>query len=402
MKKYFCCVLTVILLLCCVSAAGAASFNYSIITDRGTFFYNDDTNTDWTYWGAAEKMLGDGTYVEVLVAAWGNADALTFYPELRIFSSSEENSAVIMQDATVIIDGNMYELTMKELVLDSSHGAYFYLTSDAEAFVKSLAASKSFSIILRHSGGTVGLSMSSDEMRTVSQFAYDLLAMDYLNHIEDSEAVNEALRKEETPITSYVFNEILLDEQHDAQANAENPTVTADEWKGYYLQKMGVKIYLPASFIVYTHGMSPDDPAVISRGITPDEIDETLDMFGCAIQGSPDGFSTEVRAAKGDSTFSDFSSMSEEQLLELSSVWPTAYKMMGIDICELDIFTSGDMKYFRIRQKYADSDRNDIHAVQYYTVLNKQSYSFVYSKISGELTEDELRFFQTVVERVEF
>ena len=141
MKKTICFLMTICLLFGCVFIACAESIDLTKLKTRENFLYLDGENTEWLYYQYAEKTIADGTYIEFLVADWGNNTEASGYPELRVFAATKNNEDIIVQSASFLIDGNLFELTFAELELDDNHGACFYMTSEAIPFVRSLCFS---------------------------------------------------------------------------------------------------------------------------------------------------------------------------------------------------------------------------------------------------------------------
>lgn len=400
MKKTHCCLMVLCLVLCCVSIAGADSFNLPSIMKRATFSYDDSTNTTWTYYQYAEKYLTDGTYVEILLVDWGNNIEASGYPEFRIFASTKDNVDIVVQSATIMLDNNMFELTFEELKLDNSHGARFYCTSDAMSFMKSLATAQSFSAVLRHNSGTVSLMFTADEISPIGQFAFDLLNINFLKHVVKSELNNENMYKEKTPIVSYVFKEVTLDEQPEEK----QPTIqtTGDEWLEHPLDELGVNFYLPSNFEVYTRGMSQTDPVVITTGMTPAQIDQLLVDGNLYLEATQDDFLSEIMVTMIGSTISDFSTWSDSGLISMSAMWTSTYQSYGLEILDKNIFSCNGVKYIRMHELQTAADGSIAYRIQYYTTVNYQAINFVFVSNKDEVTESEKAFMQTVVERAVF
>lgn len=400
MKRALGFIIVVCLLLFCISTAGAGSINLSAIKMRATFSYNDSSNTTWTYYQYAEKNLADGTYVEILAADWGNNTEASGYPELRIFASTKDNVDIVVQSATIMLDGNMFELTFEELEMENSHGALFYLTSDAVPFMKSLATAKSLSAVLHHNDGTISVMFAADEIAPVGQFAYDLLNIDFLNHIVSTESNYENLYIEKTPIISHFFDDVTLDKQ----PIEKEPTIqaTVDEWIEHPLDELGIIFNLPPYFKVYTRGMSQTDPAVISTGMTPEQIDQAFVDGNIYLEATQDDFLSEIMVTMIGSTISDFSTWSNSGLLGMSAMWTSTFQSYGLEILDKNVFSCNGVKYIRMHQLQTATDGSIAYRIQYYTTVNYKSINFVFVSNNDEVTESEKAFMQTVVERAVF
>lgn len=403
MKKVICLIMAACLLLSSVSLAFADAINLTKIKTRENFSYNDSANSSWVYYQYAETELADGTYVEFLVADWGNNTEATGYPEFRVFAATKANEDIIVQSGTFMIDGNMFDLTFDELKLDSSHGACFYMTSDAVPFMKSLAMAKSVSAVLRHAGGTISVSFNANEIAPIGQFMYDLLSIDFLDHVASSEAQYESWYKEKTPILSYVFNEVDLAERtSDEQVPVQTQSQPAgDEWVGHTLSDLGVDFYLPANFTVYTRGMSASDPVVQASGMTPAQIDQALVDGNYYLEATQDDFESEVFVTMIGSTINDFNTWSDSGLLSMSSLWTASYQSYGIEILDTDIFTCNNVKYIRMHEKQT-ANGAVMYKMQYYTTTNYQAINFVYISNYDDVTESEKAFMESVVEHAVF
>lgn len=400
MKKTFSFFMVVCLFLCCISTAGADSINLSAIKQRATFSYSDSTNTTWTYYQYAENYLADGTYVEILAVNWGNNTEASGYPEFRIFASTKDKVDIIIQSATIMLDGNMFELTLDELKLDNSHGALFYLTSDAVPFMKSLATANSFSAVLRHNNGTINVMFTGEEISPIGQFAYDFLNIDFLNHIVTTELSNADWYKEKTPIISHLFNEVELVDRPEEQLPILQSS--EDNWREYSLDEIGIKVNLPSNFEVYTRGMSQTDPVVIATGMTPAQIDQALVDANLYLEATQDDFRSEIMVTMIGSTVSDFSTWSDSGLLSMSVLWTSMYQSYGMEILDKDVFSCNGVKYIRMHELQTAADGSIAYRIQYYTTVNYQSINFVFVSNNDEVTESEKAFMQTVVERAVF
>ena len=399
MKKTVCFLMVLCLLLCSISIAVADSIDLSIIKTRATFSYDDSKNTSWVYYQYADKGLPDGTYVEFLVVDWGNNIEVTDFPEFRVFASTKANADIIVQSAIITIDGNMFELTFDELKLEGSHGSCFYLTSDAVPFMKSLATATSVSAILRYNGGTLSVAFTASEFAPVSQFAYDLLSIDFLNHIEISESRNESWYKKKTPIVSYVFSDVVLEEH----PGSESASAKADEdkWLEYPLKELGLTLSLPSKYTVYTRGMSATDPALIALGMTPDQLDQALVDGNLYLEATQDDFHSEVMVTMIGSSIADFSLWSDSGLLSMSSMWTSEYASYGIEILNTDIFSANGIKYIRMYERQK-ANGSVAYRIQYYTTTNHQAINLVYVSAVDEITDSEKAFMENVVEQAVF
>lgn len=397
MKKALCFMTAVCLLLGVASVACADAIDLTGIETRETFSYLEDNGTDWVYYQYAGKTVADGAYIELLVADWGNHIEAFRFPELRIFVTTKNNEEIVVQSATMILDGNMFELTLDELELDNSRGACFYMTSEAMPFIKALAAAEDVSVVLYHKDGTFSVAFTASEFALVSLFACDLLDMDFLNHIDPSEASYEQWYAEATPIVSYIFHENVLDEA----SEPEQRQTTEDQWKAYLLAKLDLTISLPSNYIAYTRGMSAADPALISWGITPAEMDALLEESNYYLEATPDNFRTEVIVTMEESTLEDFSTWSHSNLLGMMLLLRSFYADLGLEVFDMDIFSCDGIQYIRshIRQ---DDGGSVNYKIQYYTIRNDQAISLLFLSADDDVTESEQQFMQEVVEKAVF
>lgn len=400
MRKMISYFIILFLVFCHITIAVAEPMNVLPLKKRATFSYDDSSETSWTYYQYAEKTLNDGTYIGFLLAGWGDNTEASCFPEFRVFSSTKDNIDIIIQSATIMIDGNMFEITFDELKTGNNHGVHFYFTSDAELFLKSLASAKNLSAVLSYSDGTIPVLFTENEIFPVSQFAYDLLSIDYLNHVADSESAYEYWYREKTPICSYIFNEDLLNEKINEEQSVTQ--TEEDKWREYSLDEIGVKFFLPISFTVYTRGMNSNDPVVITTGMAPSEIDQILVENNLYLEASQDDFSSEILVTMIGSSLSDFSYLSDSGLLGLSEMWTSSYESYGINILDKDIFSCNNVKYIRMHESQIDADGSSSYRIQYYTTINNQAINFVFVSSNDDVTESEKAFMQEVVERTVF
>lgn len=399
MKRVLCAALVICILICNVTGAFADSLNLTKITTRSTFSYDDDENTTWTYYQYAEKYLSDGTYVEFLVVDWGNNTELSGYPEFRVFATTKTYEEIIVQSATFMIDGNMFEVSFDELELEQSRGACFYMTSDSQPFMRSLAAAQSVSAILHHANGTLTVSFTASEFAPIRQFAYDLISIDFLHHVADEESAYESVYQELSPITSYVFTEVDLEVQPEGEQSL--PHVNDTEWREYTLQELGLMISLPANYTVYTRDMSDTDPILIASGLSSTQLDQIFVDSNLFLEATPDNFNSEIMVTMVGSTISDFSIWSDNSLLAMSSLWTSAYADYGIEILDTDILSCNNIKYIRMHERQTVNGSIS-YRIQYYTTTNYQAVNLIFVSVGDDVTEAETEFMQTVVERTIF
>lgn len=398
MKKTICFLMTICLLFGCVFIACAESIDLTKLKTRENFLYLDGENTEWLYYQYAEKTIADGTYIEFLVADWGNNTEASGYPELRVFATTKNNEDIIVQSASFLIDGNLFELTFAELELDDNHGACFYMTSEAIPFVRSLATAQNISAVLRHNLGTTSVTFTQSEFAPVAMFARDLLDIDFLNHIVRTESSYERWYTEKTPIVSYVFNQDAIAEQ----SEQEQQPIADDNWKTYLLHDLGLSISLPSNYITYTRGMDADDPALAVLGMTSAEVDQLLADGYFYLEASPDdNFNSEVIVTMTGTTLEDFSTWSDGGLLDMTSLWTTTYAAYGLEIMDTDIFSCNEAKYIRMHERDTTAD-SIAYRIQYYTIKNNQAINLIYVSVNDDVTESEKIFMQEVVERAVF
>ena len=328
-----------------LSFASADSDIIGILKSRDTFSYDDESHTAWTYYQTVEKELDDGTTVEMLAAEWGyDADTLWF-PEYRFFASDAEGTEFFIRGATIVIDGNVFDLTLTDLELDNVVGSGLYLTRDTLPFLKSLANTGSLYAVVRYYGGTLTLVLSEEELAPLKLFAADLLAIEYTEHISDEDLSYETRLQEETPLISYLAH----DPDTGASDGAASPAALPG-WTEHPLPELGLKVCLPSDFQVFTRGMDPADPTVLGSGMTAAEIDQILEEGNFYLEATMDDFASEVFVTMIASPISDFSDYSDEMLLSMSSNWSAAFEPLGVEILDSDVFTVNGVKYVRFQE----------------------------------------------------
>lgn len=286
MRKAVCIILAACVLFCAVFTFGADAFDISVLKQRPAFSYTDISNSDWFYGQYADKTLADGTFVEMLAAEWGNNAGITDYPKFLVCVTSKAGKEIVVQSGTFIIDGNIYELSFIKIDLDPGQGAMFHMTGDALPFMKSLAAAKSISAILRHTDGIVHVSFNAGELEGIRLFAQDLLCIDYLAHIADSESRYEDLYRFTTPLTAYVFDETVWEYWEETPAKMNEPGSDTQTRYGEPEQSDSgaMRVFdLPAGpfsvtldesrYNILFAGMSESEPAAVRSGFNAIDFD---------------------------------------------------------------------------------------------------------------------------------
>lgn len=380
-----------------LSFASADSDIIETLKSRDNFSYDDESHTSWTYYQTVEKELDDGITVEMLAAEWGyDADTLWF-PEYRFFASDAEGTEFLILGATIVIDGNVFDLTLADLELDLVVGSGLYLTRDTLPFLKSLANTGNLYAVLRYDGGTLTLFMSEEELAPLKLFAADLVAIEYTEHISGEELDYEAWYQEETPLISYIVH----DPDTGASDRSASPAALSG-WTEYPLPELGLKVCLPSDFQVFTRGMDPADPTVLGSGLTPAEIDQILEEGNFYLEATMDDFVSEVFVTMIASPISDFSDYSDEMLLSMSSTWTSVFEPLGVEILDTAVFEVDGVKYVRFQEHMLPPEGGESYRVQYYTTVNKQAINLVFVSNYDEMTEAEQIFMRTVVENAVF
>ena len=375
----------------------AESFDLSILKSRDTFYYNDNNNSSWTYYQSIKKTFEDETNIEILNVVWGNNTELSGYPEFRLFVESM-NKSIIIQGATIMIGGNMFDLTLDKLELSDTYGAYCVLTSDAVSFLKSLAVAKDFTAVLRYTEGTINLSFTEKEIIPIAQFAYDLLKLDYFEHVDIFKKIYEKEYKEKTPIFTYIFNDVKIEESTYGFDFSEQESKT--EWKEYNISEIGLKVSLPSEYLVYTRGMDVNDPALITSGMSAKELDKLMIEGNYYLDASSDNFRSDIFITMITSSFMDFYYLSDNDLLSLSSIWTASYDNYGVTVLDTDIFLHDTIKYLRMHLLQKNENGNNVYKMQYYTTINNSAINLVYQSVGDDLTNQEKISMQSIIERV--
>lgn len=393
LTRYSCLFVAIMMIVVCghISSSSAAELNVGYLEKLSGFYY-DDNKADWTYVQSASRTTNNGTSVDFRLIAWGNKTELVCFPEMRFYVKEKDQKSIIIKSATFIVDGNMFDLTLKELDLTGVQGVYFNMTSDAVPMLKSFINAENIYLFLHiDDTQTISLLLSEDETNPLRRFAEDMLYLDYLHNITSTELQYESEYKTDTPIESLVFGDGNDD------TNPFQNVATGDGWKEYNLGEIGVRVFLPSDYDAYTRGMDANDPVLAGSGLTPERVDQLLVESNEYLESFSSDNSKQVIVTMIGNQLSDFSDMSDDGLMALFSWILPALEGQGVKILDKDVYSNDQQKYLRSYQEIP-TDSGTFYRIQYYTVFNLQAINLIYVT-DIPLDDDQKKFMESVVDR---
>ncbi len=395
--------LTILLIICLLSGVVTAlseekGIDLSAIQSKEGFHYGENDHSVWSYYAPAYAYGSKGEEIEFMLVSWGEGNKLSNLSDIRFFAWDANNKELKPEKATMLIGSNMFELELTDLGLDNVIGSYARLVLGDEGFIRSLASGKDCSVILQCSDTSIEASFSKGDLDLIRDYAVDMLRYDFLSAVNIGNKVeNEAVLLLPSVIKAHIFEEINIDEiVGDSKLEVEQ---NKDGWKEYSAKTIGVSICFPSEFDVYTRNMSDDDPAAKKIGLSGAEITDMLTKNDIYIDAfDPDD--NEIFVTMKISAYQDFSSMTDESLLSLASMYPALSGGNGMTVSSTEIYRNGDLTCILYEGNIKDTDGHQTNYLQYNTASMGQLISFVLFNDTREIGDQDRKLMASIMEHV--
>ena len=174
--------------------------------------------------------------------------------------------------------------------------------------------------------------------------------------------------------------------------------------KGYqvlYLERPDLEITLPAEFVAFTRGMSPDDPAFAQMDYTPEymaQILESGELYLDAI--APDG-SCEVLVMTIDYPYGDLNYFSDVQVEDVLKSRRELFESEGSEWIDGKVIQHYQAKFLEIdySTKYG---LTTLYAREYYTLYDDKIISITMTSMTGELTREQKDILSEIIRNLQF
>ncbi len=249
------------LLISSIGIAADSGININSLKNQKGYSISDYEKSEWTY-SSDVISFGDNEFVYMLLISFGRENALIYHPELRFFVLDQSSQYLKINKATLIIDNNIFEITLSDLEIDGITGAYTYLVSTDENIIKALAVGNMCNVILESEAKDIQVAFSEKDLTDIKNCAANMLRFDFINSIDTGTPDGNFFAMLDTStITEHIFEEIevgsLLEEKNDQQGSAIDETASrSGKWKEYNIEKLGITLSLPSNYEVYTRDMN--------------------------------------------------------------------------------------------------------------------------------------------------
>ena len=387
-----------ILIISLPSFAEEKGISLSKLQSEKGFYYSDDKKTMWTYYTSAYATGSKGEEVEISLLSWGKDRALTDHPEIRFFISDSNGIVLRPLKVTMMIGSNMFELILEKLMLDNNEGGYVTLVWEDDILLKALATCNACHMIIQCEEKSVQVVFTEEALAEIKKCAVNMVRYDFTKTIDkgnSEDTVNALL--DPSSISAHVFEEI---DESSIWTETDNVSVNQEfSWTEYFVEEIGVKVFLPMGYEVYTRTMNDEDPAAVKIGLSATEIanmlqnkDYYLDAF--------DQEKNEIALSAGNGVFNSFSVLTDEVLLNMASLYSDSLGE-GVTIHDTSVYRKSDIAYIKVEGVFRDNAEEEHGIIQYFTGIEGKTIVLNLFTSSSKLREKDREFMAELMDRVE-
>ncbi len=124
----------------------------------------------------------------------------------------------------------------------------------------------------------------------------------------------------------------------------------------YNFLDLGVSIKLPKDMYIFTRGMKPDSPDLITFGYTPEEIDNELKKYDEHLWAWPSDLTYELSIRVNPTDNNDLASYGDNEFNNFKTALQEGYEEQGTQINSITDFYSGRVRFLKIDYCYSGED----------------------------------------------
>ena len=174
-------------------------------------------------------------------------------------------------------------------------------------------------------------------------------------------------------------------------------TVHAVDTVNVRLDDLGLNVDVPSDCLVYTRNMNPDDPALVEKGIDPEQLQQLMEERSIYLDLLNDDPAYEVLITMMPNVVKNMTVFDEETLESFKAPLTQEYENNGMTVSSIDFFSNDQTIFFR-----TEGDIAGVKALIYYTICNYQAISFV-QRYAGDVMPEEYKTeMQAMVDSVRF
>ncbi len=167
------------------------------------------------------------------------------------------------------------------------------------------------------------------------------------------------------------------------------------------LDELGLSLELPENYVVFTRDIRENDPNLAEYGLTKKDMDNVMRSGNIYLNAWDEDVSHEIVVTMIESSFPDFSGLSDTALLALVSLTVEPYEAAGATLNGYEIYQHDQTKFIKL---YLDQQNAGtlVHTVQYYTTVSKKAINITMHYYAGEVDAYNERVLQDIVDSAVF
>lgn len=143
----------------------------------------------------------------------------------------------------------------------------------------------------------------------------------------------------------------------------------------YTLDELGMTVFMPSDYIVFTRDINANDPNLASYGLTKDSMSSLMDDRNIYLNGWDEDINQEIIVTMIDSPLIDFNLYSNTTLSTMATSFESEYKNAGVTVIKYEIYQHSQAKFLKIYISQPNGD-STAYGLQYYTVYATKSSCF--------------------------
>lgn len=168
----------------------------------------------------------------------------------------------------------------------------------------------------------------------------------------------------------------------------------------YWLEDLGMSIYIPSEYIAFTRDIDDNDPNLSACGLEKSYLSDLFELGDIYLDAWDRDVNFEILVTMTESTISDFNLISDSTLTLLASRLDSEYESYGITIEKTAIYQHEQAKFIKI---YAQTSGEDTaYVLQFYTTYDNKAINISLRSNYGRIDAGTELDFTAIVDSVHF
>lgn len=169
----------------------------------------------------------------------------------------------------------------------------------------------------------------------------------------------------------------------------------------YTLDELGMTVFMPSDYIVFTRDINANDPNLASYGLTKDSMSSLMDDRNIYLNGWDEDINQEIIVTMIDSPLIDFNLYSNTTLSTMATSFESEYKNAGVTVIKYEIYQHSQAKFLKIYISQPNGD-STAYGLQYYTVYADKAINITMQSYLGQITSSKETILQAIVDSAIF